>query len=261
MTAGPGPVQRRIWQYEALRDPYRRLGLAKRLATARIEGQLRYLLRATRGGERSESLRSAITEMRQHLRDLPRALDIDTVRGHEGAAARRYFDCLPLLLRDAAPEELRPQGRTRRPPRDRFNALLSFGYALLYRTVQQAIMGVGLEPAFGFFHTPRSAAFPLVLDVMELFRVPLWDMPVIGSINRMQWNARQDFVAAKDAVWLSESGRRKAISLYEQRLQDSWQHPVVRYSLTYVRTVELEVRLLEKEWLGEPGLFARARIR
>lgn len=262
MTAGAGPVQRRIWQYEALRDPYRRLGLAKRLATAKIEAQLRYLLRATRGDrDRPDAFRDAVVEIRRHLRDLQPALDVDKVRGHEGGSGKRYFACLPLVLRAAVPDEMRPTGRTRRPPRDRFNALLSFGYALLYRTVHQAILGVGLEPAFGFFHTPRSAAHPLVLDLMELFRVALWDMVVIGSVNRLQWNPRTDFVVTKDSVWLSDDGRRKAIGLYEQRLQDGWQHPVVRYSLSYVRTVELEVRLLEKEWLGEPGLFARARLR
>lgn len=196
-----------------------------------------------------------------HLRALATEHDIDAVRGHEGAAARRYFELLPLLLRADLPDSMIPDGRNRRPPRDRFNALLSYGYALLYRSVIEALLAVGLEPAFGFFHTPRSAAHPLVLDVMELFRVVVWDVPLIGSVNRLHWDADADFAVTREAVWLSDSGRRKAIVLYEQRLEDTWRHPVVDYSLSYGRTIELEARLLEKEWSGQPGLFARSRLR
>jgi CRISPR-associated protein Cas1 len=258
---GAGQVQRRLRQYEALSNPGLRLRLARRLAQARVEGQIRYLLRATRTGLRSEEIAAGIQTMRDQLRSITRAEGTAAVRGHEGAAARVYFDLLPQLLGPAAPAEMRPQGRNRRPPRDRFNAALSFGYALLYRSVHEALLAVGLEPALGFFHTPRSAAHPLVLDVMELFRVPVWDLPLVGSINRRQWDIREDFTVARDHVWLSEAGRRKVISLYESRLADSWKHPILDYSLSYARTIELEARLLEKEWTGEPGLSARARIR
>lgn len=62
-------------------------------------------------------------------------------------------------------------------------------------------------------------------------------------------------------MWLSEAGRRKAIRLFEDRLQETWKHPVLNYSLSYARTIELEARLLEKEWSGESELFARSRLR
>jgi CRISPR-associated protein Cas1 len=159
------------------------------------------------------------------------------------------------------PEALRSESRNRRPPLDRFNALLSYGYGLLHTAVMRAVLAVGLEPALGFFHTPRSAAYPLVLDLMELFRVSLCDLVVIGSLNRGQWDADDDFIVTRAKVWLSESGRKKAIGLFEARLQESWKHPVLQYSLSYMRTIELEARLLEKEWSGEPGLFARSRLR
>ena len=94
----------------------------------------------------------------------------------------------PGCSRPTVPESLRYSTRTRRPPLDRFNALLGFGYGLLHTAVMRAILAAGLEPALGFFHTPRSAAYPLVLDLMELFRVPLWDMVLVGSLNRGQWD-------------------------------------------------------------------------
>ena len=96
---------------------------------------------------------------------------------------------------------------------------------------------------------------------MELFRVPLWDMPVVASVNRLQWDAEEDFTQAGRQVWLSDSGRKKALEVYERRKADRWKHPVTGYSLSYVRLIELEARLLEKEWAGEPGLFARMRLR
>jgi CRISP-associated protein Cas1 len=262
LAPGPGPVQRRIRQYAALSDPGTALRLARRLATARMESQLRFLLRASRGEETArEAVEAAISTIREELKRVPTAESVASLRGFEGTAARAYFGAAPALLLEDLRDTLGPAGRTRRPPRDPFNAALSFGYALLYRSVLGSILAVGLEPAFGFFHTPRSAAHPLVLDLMELFRVPLWDMPLVAACNRRQWNLKEDFAIARDHVWLSDKGRRKAIELYERRLLDAWRHPVLDYSLSYARTVELEVRLLEKEWTGSPGLFARSRLR
>lgn len=262
LAPGPGPVQRRIRQYQALAEPGTALRLARRLALARMESQLRFLLRATRGEDETRTtMGAAVATIRAELGQVPRAESTASLRGYEGTAARAYFEALPALLGADVNQELRPSGRSRRPPRDPFNAALSFGYSLLYRGVLNAILAVGLEPAFGFFHTPRSAAHPLVLDLMELFRVPLWDMPLVAACNRRQWSLDEDFVIARDHVWLSERGRRKAIELYEQRLLDSWRHPVLDYSLSYARTIELEVRLLEKEWTNSPGLFAQARLR
>jgi CRISPR-associated protein Cas1 len=96
---------------------------------------------------------------------------------------------------------------------------------------------------------------------MELFRVPLVDLPVIASINRRQWDAEEDFTIAGRQIWLSDAGRKKLIEIYERRKQDVWKHPVIGHSLSYARLIELEVRLLEKEWMGEGGLFARLRLR
>jgi CRISP-associated protein Cas1 len=262
LAAGASLVQRRIRQFEALRDPGMAFRLARRLVIARAAGQLGFLLRASRGTDRSSTgIENAVQGIRRALTAASRAEGIDSLRGHEGDAGRHYFSALPALLRSDLEERFRFDGRNRRPPRDRVNALLSFGYSLLYRDVLQSILSVGLEPAFGFLHQPRSTAHPLALDLMELFRVPLWDMPLVGSLNRLQWEADSDFTVAGKQVWLSESGRRKAIEVYEPRKENQWKHPMTGYSLSYARLIELETRLLEKEWAGQPGLFARVRLR
>lgn len=255
----PGGVQRRHRQFQGLADATLALNLARRLAKTKIDNQIHFLLRGCRARGVREEVDPAIKGMRGEIRGLERADSFDAVRGHEGMAGRLYFSALPRLL---DPEHVHMQfdGRNRRPPTDRFNAALSFGYALLYRDVMSALIVVGLDPAFGFLHTPRSAAYPLALDLMELFRTTLWDMPLVGSINRRQWT-EEHFVATGKQVWLSPEGRKLAIEIYETRKQETWRHPVVGYSLSYQRAIELEARLLEKEWSGAPGLFAKMRLR
>ena len=258
----PGRVQQRIRQYAALSDPAIRLDLARRLVEAKIDTQRRYALRASRSEPADRAwCRPYLDQMRSVLQQVPGAESSASLLGFEGTAARLYFDSLKVLLGSNVPEELRLDGRNRRPPRDRFNCLLSFGYALLQSVVHRSLLAVGLEPALGFYHQPRSAAPPLVLDLMELFRTLLWEIPLIGSLNRGQWNPAEDFSVTPGQVWLSDAGRRKAIELFELRLTESYRHPHTGQSLTYARIVELEARLLEKEWTGCPGLFARLRLR
>jgi CRISPR-associated protein Cas1 len=262
LTTTAGQVQRRLRQYRALADEATCLRLAKALARAKIESQHRYLLRGSRSDDHArDQMLPHLVPLRSALASIEGAADRDSLRGLEGSAAVGYFQALARLISPTVPEPLHYSKRSRRPPLDRFNAVLSFGYGLLHVAVMRAILASGLEPSLGFFHTPRSAAYPLVLDLMELFRVPLWDMVLIGSLNRNQWDPEADFVVTMGKVWLSEAGRRKAIGLFEARLDETWKHPVVSYSLSYARTMELEARLLEKEWSGEPGLFARLRLR
>lgn len=262
LTATAGQVQRRIRQFRSLTDPTTCLRLAVALVSAKVEGQHRYLLRATRGDQAQRTaILPQLSDLQDSLRSIRKVENADALRGHEGRAGVAYFQAIRQLLGPNVPEELRSSTRNRRPPVDRFNALLSFGYGLVHSAVMRGVLAAGLEPALGFFHTPRSAAYPLVLDLMELFRLSLWDLVVVGSLNRSQWDPETDFAVTRAKVWLSDEGRKKAIGLFEDRLNETWKHPVVNYSLTYARAIELEARLLEKEWSGEPGLFARARLR
>ena len=257
-----GSVQRRLGQYRALSDFEQCLHLAKQLVKCRGQGQRKFLMRGRRGlKEVSAKIESTIKQMKGVLKQVEKAESLETLLGLEGNLASLYFSGLPCLITQEIPASLRFSKRTRRPPEDRFNALLSFGYSLLIKDVTNAILAVGLEPALGFYHQPRSQAPPLALDLMEIFRVPLVDLIVVSSINRKQWEAETDFEIRGTQVWLSQSGKEKFVNLYEHRKQESWKHPATGYSLTYRRLLELEVRLLEKEWLGEGGLFAQLSVR
>ncbi|BBO31085.1 type I-MYXAN CRISPR-associated endonuclease Cas4/Cas1 [Lacipirellula parvula] len=261
-SASPGRVQQRIRQYRALTNEALCLDLSRRTVHAKVESQLKYLLRASRtDGAVRQSIQEPIDRIRAALSKVDQAAGIDSLRGLEGIAAKDYFAALPRLLSSRIDPQLIPNGRSKHPPEDRFNALLSFGYGMLFALVHRTLLGVGLEPALGFFHQPRSAAPPLVMDVVEIFRVPLVDMPVVGSVNRNQWNPDSDFTIAGRQVWLSDDGRKKAIALFEERLTEMYRHPFTSQSMSYARIVELESRLLEKEWSNAPGLYARMRMR
>ncbi len=260
--AHQGSIQRRIRQYKALSDPSIGLKLSRQLVTCRGQSQRKLLMRGQRGAASvPDALTKAIDQMQRILKQVPQSESLASLLGLEGNLAALYFGALPQLLSENSAPEFQFSGRNRRPPKDRFNALLSFGYALLLKDVMNAILVVGLEPALGFYHQPRTQAPPLALDLMEIFRVPIVDLAVMGSINRGQWDVTDDFDVRGDQIWLSDSGRRKFISLYERRKEESWKHPVLDYSLTYRRLIELEVRLLEKEWMGEGGLFGQLVIR
>ena len=258
-VAPPAGVQRRLRQYQALQDDELRLQLSRRVVHAKIENQMRFIARQSRARHVGADVKAYLKTIRIQACQVPQCAGADALRGSEGMAARAYFSALGLLV-NPKQEHMKFNGRSRRPPQDGFNAALSFGYGLLYREVMAAIIAVGLDSAVGFFHTPRTAAHPLALDLMELFRTTLCDMPLVASINRRQWTERH-VVASRNQVWLSDEGRRLAVNLFEQRKQETWKHPALGYSLSYVRAIELEARLLEKEWSGEEGLFGRMRLR
>ena len=260
LAGPPGPPSRHLRQFAALQDSERCLSLARALVQAKISSQLRFLLRATRGA-RPREVEQQVHDVRVMMRRASKSTTVDELRGLEGAAARSYFMTFPALISSGVAEELAPGIRTRRPATDRFSALLNYAYGLLYQQVFAAVLAAGLHPGVGFFHRNRTSAQTLVLDLMEMFRVPVVDMPVIAAINRKTFDPQLDFDAFNGQVSLSTSGRQKLITAIERRLAETWHHSVIGYSLSYARIVELEARLLEKEWSGEPGLFAKLRIR
>lgn len=257
-----GRVRQRIRQFKALVDEDLCLRLTQITITGKVESQLRYLMRATRGdSSKRKPIQQHLDRLREVLTRLPKTNSLDSVRGLEGQAAKSYFASIPSLISNQADDCLIPKGRTKHPPRDRFNCLLSYGYSLLFGLVHRNLIAVGLEPAFGYFHQPRSTAPPLVSDVMELFRTAIVDMPLIGSVNRGMWNSSEYFAETPGQVWLTVDGKKQAIGLFEQRLGETFKHPHTDSSMEYARIVELECRLLEKEWSGFPGEFARMRLR
>jgi len=167
------------------------------------------------------------------------------MRGFEGAAARAYFKVLGALVRPDDPE-LMPCGRTRRPPRDPVNALLSFFYGLLRTECAGALEAVGLDPQVGFFHTLRPGRPSLALDLMEELRPVLADRLALTLVNRREVGG-DDFVTSEGgAVHLSDPGRKKVITAYQEAKLRQITHPLLREDVSAGLLPHVQARLLAR---------------
>jgi len=183
-------------------------------------------------------------------RALPQATDLDVVRGIEGEAARQYFACLNLLVRRDLREHFRMDGRTRRPPRDRMNALLSFLYSMLMNDCRSAVEAAGLDPQVGFLHVLRPGRAALALDLMEEFRF-VADRIALTLVNRGQIG-NADF-AARDggAVLLEGDARKTVVVAYQERKQDELSHPLLAQPIGMGLLPLVQARLLARAIRGE----------
>src|SRR5262249_29670690 len=172
----------------------------------------------------------------QHIADLAGAATCDAVRGHEGDAARVYFDVLPRLIRPARRAEFPMNGRSRRPPLDPINCLLSFAYGLMRQDCIAGLTAAGLDPDVGFLHSDRPGRPGLALDLMEEFRTLIADRLVLALINRQQVTPTDFITRDGGAVELTADGRKALVQAYLARKRDEVTHPVTE---TTVRVGQL----------------------
>jgi len=250
MTVGfeTNNVDLRIAQFRTADDNAASLALARQFVSAKIRNA-RVLLRRNGNGETSESA----AELMRFARRASAAPTVETLLGLEGAAAREYYRALATLLRGRGGRRPVPADfarRSRRPPRDRVNAVLSFLYSLLTKECALATRRVGFDPLVGFYHRPRFGRPALALDLMEELRPLIADSVLLTLVNGGRLSPG-DFHERGGGVFLSASGRRGVITAYEQRLATELVHPVFGYRIAYRRAVELQARLLAASLLGD----------
>jgi len=228
------------------------------VARACIAGKLQNsrvsLLRSARETEseiEAERLKTCAGEFANILRWLEH--DAETVaqmRGYEGQAASLYFACFDLHLRQQR-EDFAFSTRTRRPPRDRINCLLSFLYGLLRHDCIAALTATGLDPFVGFLHTERPARPALALDIMEEFRPLMSDRLAVTMINRKQIT-KDDFVVREGgACEFTPGGKRKIITAYQTRKQDTVIHPLLGQEFRYGQLMLVQSRILARYLRGD----------
>jgi CRISPR-associated endonuclease Cas1/CRISPR-associated protein Cas4 len=234
-------------QYATAADPAASLRIARFIVRAKLLNMRTMLRRNVPGIERSD-----LARLRQLARAALRAPDADSLLGHEGAGSRVYFENFPRMLK-GDPEFLRGfsfENRTRRPPRDRMNALLSFGYSILARECAQVAWAVGLDPYLGYLHAPRYGRPALALDLMEAFRPLIVDSACLTAVNNAEI-APSDFIERLGALSLTRDGRAKFLGALERRFAQEITHPTFRYRISYRRVLEVEARLLGRHLTGE----------
>ncbi len=248
-----GNILLRQAQHAKAADPAFALDTARACVAGKIKNARQVLLRGARESKQAveaAQLARGADDLAAALRGLPQAATLDEVRGVEGDAARRYFERLPLLVRPDAREDFRMDGRTRRPPRDRFNALLSFLYSMWMNDCRSACEAAGLDRQLGFLHTVRPGRAALALDLMEEFRAQA-DRLALTLINRGQLSAG-DFVQREGgAVLLDGDARKSVVVAYQERKKDELAHPLLAQPLPLGLVPLVQARLLARAIRGD----------
>jgi CRISP-associated protein Cas1 len=178
----------------------------------------------------------------------------------EGAAAQAYFGVLGLLFK-RSDSGLVFEGRSKHPPRDPINALLSFGYALLMRDCAAALAGVGLDPAVGFLHEDRPGRLGLALDVMEELRIPVVDRLVVSLINRGQVLRSCFEEDPSGGMKLQDAGRKLFLTAYQKAKQTEIFHPFLEQQTTWGLIPHLQARLLARTLRGDLEVYPPFDVR
>lgn len=251
--ARSGNVLLRRTQYRAADVPARQVPIVRGMVVAKAANQRTVLLRALRdhGEGMAETARAAMEGVEQRLGHAARrALAVDAVdglRGLEGEVAAGYFSVFDHLIRSPEPE-FRFAGRSRRPPLDRINALLSFLYAMLGHDCRSALEAHGLDPQVGFLHADRPG---LALDLMEELRPVMADRLALSLVNRGQLRARDFVVEEAGGVRLTDAARKEVLVAWQERKRDELRHPFLGETIRLGLLAHLQAQLLARHLRGD----------
>lgn len=238
-------VRLRIAQVEAHLSEDKSLQIAKNIVLAKLKNTRTSLQRFAR--RYKLELEETILGIKQGMEKALKAEDLDELRGVEGKAAKQYFEVLPQYIRK---EGFEFAGRSRRPARDRVNALLNYGYALLRGEITGALRAAGLDPYIGFLHRERYGRESLSLDLMEEFRCILVDNLVVKMINQgiIQPN---DFQENQGEPRLKDAARKRFLQEFDQRRRDEVFHELLKQKISYREVLHKQAILLAKHIKGE----------
>lgn len=258
-----GNVLLRRRQYRMADDPEATRAIASNVVSGKLANCRIVMNRTIRDhGDKidSESLRAGSAAIDRIMNQAQKAVDVDALRGFEGLAAAEYFGVFNHLIVDQR-DAFIFKDRSRRPPLDEVNALLSFVYTLLAHDVRSAIETVGLDPAVGFLHRDRPGRPGLALDLMEEFRPAIADRLVLSLINRRQVGLGGFAKAANGAVVMDVDTRKTVLTEYQNRKQDEVMHPYIEETvpigLLFFIQANLMARHIRGDIDGYPPFFWR----
>jgi CRISPR-associated protein Cas1 len=235
-------------QYARSSDPVFCLEISRAIVTGKLKNSrtmLRRILRSERAADNLEIQQTgtnSILRMNHSLAQVSYAKDLAELRGLEGASANAYFHIFKQYLRP----ELSMEKRTRRPPKDPPNALLSLAYSLLTNAMFTACDVVGLDPYDGFFHADKYGRPALALDLVEEFRSVIADSVVLTLINKRILKEKDFEPGGKSGIYLTKSGMYKFLQQYTKRINTRAYHPVAKRSLSYQKIFEIQARQIRK---------------
>jgi len=240
-----GNILLRREQYRVGESPTESLAIARNLIAAKLHNCRQVLLRSIRDHGSHLSIETCIHNLNQSIRNTRYTDTLDGLRGIEGEAAVGYFAVFNDLLRTDS-TFLKLNGRTRQPPLDPVNALLSFIYVLLMHDCRSACESSGLDPQSGFLHQPRPGRASLALDLMEEFRPIFADRLVLSLINRKQITEKDFDQKENGAVLLKDDSRKKVLQAWQERKQNTVLHPFLQEKMTVGMLPHIQARLLAR---------------
>ncbi len=248
-----GNVLLRREQYRRSDQPVAAAEIARSIVAAKVLNSRTVLKRAIRdnpGRAEGNGLPAAAAILRRRAEMLSATLAVDKIRGIEGDAARVYFGVFNDLI-VTQNGSFYFNGRTRRPPADRVNALLSFVYTLLTQDIASALEAVGLDPQVGFLHRDRPGRLGLALDLAEEFRAFIGDRLALTLINRGQIRAEEFETRETGAVWMKDTARKTVLETYQLRKNDEITHPFIEEKTTIGMLLHLQALLLARHLRGD----------
>ena len=226
-------------QSEAYLDYDRRVNIARKFivgATNNILQVLKYYNR------RSCDMSLEIEEITSLLAALQFQETIETIMAVEGNVRQIYYKCFNKILND---EDFEFESRTRRPPKDRINSLISFGNSMLYSLTLSQIYQTQLDPRIGYLHTTNDRRFSLNLDISEIFKPIIVDRTIFSVINK-KIITKKDFNKDLGSIILKDEGRMKFIKEFNDKLEATINHPQLPNRVSYKRLIRMEAYKLQK---------------
>jgi CRISPR-associated protein Cas1 len=248
-----GNVLLRRTQYRWSDDGAQSTALARAFVLGKL-GNARHVFqragRDTRDAARKDRLAGAVDSFARLITRVETATDLDTVRGIEAEAGARYWRDFPALLtRDDGAFTF--EGRSRRPPLDRVNCLLSFLYTVLAHDIRSALETVGLDPYVGFLHRDRPGRASLALDLMEEFRPWLVDRLILSLVNRREVSARNFKTEETGGILMSDDLRKQVLTAWQERKKDVVTHPFLNEKMPVGLLWHTQALLIARHMRGD----------
>ncbi len=222
-----GNVHLRRQQYQWADDSEISFGIAKNIIASKLSNSKKILQRTLRDYREKLDivlLESVIADFNAGLAKLEQINDKESLRGIEGELARKYFSCFNQMILQQKSDFIF-NGREKRPPKDKINALLSYMYSILTYEIQSALESVGLDSYVGYLHTDRSGRASLALDIIEEFRAYLVDRFVLSLINKKEIQAKHFELKENGSVLLTKDGKSIVLTKWQKRKQNEIMHP------------------------------------
>lgn len=257
-SSGPisGNVLLRRAQYRAADLESHSVDISRNIIAAKLANSRNILQRAARdhGANKPDSafeLLKVVDFLSLRIDLLKRSDSLETIRGIEGDSAAGYFSVFNHLITLADPGKLQLKGRSRRPPLDPVNSLLSFAYALLAHDCRSALESTGLDAQCGFLHRDRPGRPSLALDLMEELRSIIADRAALTLINRQQLREKDFEFQQTGAVLLKEDSRKIFLQHWQERKQETITHPFLQEKISIGLLPHIQARLLARHLRGD----------